>query len=95
MLNQEAQHDPYGGPMSDEAAGSTEALKATIGDLEEELEEELKEKAAHPLELFFDLVFVFAITQVVSLVVHDLTLGGILRGALLLALMWWAWTNWT
>ena len=37
----------------------------------------------------------FAITQVVSLVVHDLTLAGMLRGALLLALMWWAWTNWT
>ncbi|MFT7598818.1 MAG: low temperature requirement protein LtrA [Acidimicrobiales bacterium] len=81
--------------MSDAAAGYTEGLKAQIEDLEEELEQELKEKAAHPLELFFDLVFVFAITQVVSLVVHDLTLGGILRGALLLALMWWAWTNWT
>ena len=61
----------------------------------EELEEELEEKAAHPLELFFDLVFVFAITQVVSLVVHDLTRAGVLRGALVLALMWWAWTNWT
>lgn len=60
----------------------------------EELKEEL-EKAAHPLELFFDLVFVFALTQVVSLIVHDLTAGGVLRGALLLALMWWAWTNWT
>jgi low temperature requirement protein LtrA len=61
----------------------------------EELEEELEEKAAHPLELFFDLVFVFAITQVVSLIVQDLTLAGVLRGALVLALMWWAWTNWT
>ncbi len=56
---------------------------------------EEEEKAAHPLELFFDLVFVFAITQVVSLVVHDLTLPGVLRGALVLAIMWWAWTNWT
>lgn len=61
----------------------------------EPIDEELEEKAAHPLELFFDLVFVFAITQVVSLVVHDLTLAGALRGALLLGLMWWAWTNWT
>ncbi len=59
------------------------------------LEEDLAEKTAHPLELFFDLVFVFALTQVVSLIVHDLSLGGGLRGALLLALMWWAWTNWT
>ncbi|MBT8240212.1 MAG: low temperature requirement protein A [Acidimicrobiia bacterium] len=60
----------------------------------ENLDEEV-EKTAHPLELFFDLVFVFAITRVVSLVVHDLTTVGVLRGALLLALMWWAWTNWT
>jgi len=72
-------------------AASGEELRDKI----EELQEELEEKTAHPLELFFDLVFVFAITQVVSLVVHDLTLGGILRGALVLALMWWAWTNWT
>jgi len=71
---------------SEPAAG----LQAQI----DELEEELEEKTAHPLELFFDLVFVFAITQVVSLVVHDLTTAGILRGALILALMWWAWTNW-
>lgn len=61
----------------------------------EELEEALEEKSAHPLELFFDLVFVFAITQVVSLIVHDLTLGGVLRGALVLALLWWGWGNWT
>ena len=70
----------------------------SVEDLEDQidiLEEELKDKAAHPLELFFDLVFVFAFTQVVSLVVHDLTLAGVARGALLLGLMWWAWTNWT
>ena len=77
--------------MNPEDSESVEGLHDEI----EVLEEELKEKAAHPLELFFDLVFVFALTQVVSLVVHDLTLAGILRGALLLALMWWAWTNWT
>jgi len=59
------------------------------------IEAELEEKTAHSLELFFDLVFVFAITQVVSLVVHDLNLAGVLRGALVLAIMWWAWTNWT
>jgi low temperature requirement protein LtrA len=68
---------------------------ARIGELETEVIELENEKAAHPLELFFDLVFVFAFTQDVSLIVHDLTLGGILRGAMLLALMWWAWTNWT
>jgi low temperature requirement protein LtrA len=81
--------------MSEEASQSVDGLESRIEVLEEELQEELREKAAHPLELFFDLVFVFAITQVVSLIVHDLSRGGILRGALVLALMWWAWTNWT
>ena len=56
---------------------------------------EIEEKAAIPLELFFDLVFVFAITQVVSLIAHDLTWSGVFHGGLILALLWWAWTNWT
>ena len=46
-----------------------------------------------PLELFFDLVFVFAITQVTSLLTHDPTWGGVLRGTLVLAAIWWAWTG--
>jgi low temperature requirement protein LtrA len=46
-----------------------------------------------PLELFFDLVFVFAITQVTSLLVHDPTWHGVLRGLLVLAAIWWAWTG--
>jgi low temperature requirement protein LtrA len=45
-----------------------------------------------PLELFFDLVFVFAITQVTSLLAHDPTWGGVLRGLLVLAALWWAWS---
>jgi low temperature requirement protein LtrA len=44
-----------------------------------------------PLELFFDLVFVFAITQVTRLLVDDPTPGGVLRGMLVLAALWWAW----
>jgi low temperature requirement protein LtrA len=46
-----------------------------------------------PLELFFDLVFVFAITQVTSLLVRDPTWHGVLRGLLVLAAIWWAWTD--
>jgi low temperature requirement protein LtrA len=38
-----------------------------------------------PLELFFDLVFVFAMTQVTSLLVDDPTWHGVLRGMLALA----------
>ncbi len=43
------------------------------------------------LELFFDLVFVFAITQVTALIAADPTATGMLRGVLLLALVWWSW----
>ena len=46
-----------------------------------------------PLELFFDLVFVFAITQVTSLLVHSPTWDGVLHGMLVLAAVWWAWTT--
>lgn len=44
-----------------------------------------------PLELFFDLVFVYALTQVTALMVGDLTPRGMLHGLLLLALLWWCW----
>jgi Bacterial low temperature requirement A protein (LtrA) len=44
-----------------------------------------------PLELFFDLTFVFAITQVTALLADDPTWGGVLRGMLVLAAVWWAW----
>jgi low temperature requirement protein LtrA len=44
-----------------------------------------------PLELFFDLVVVFAITQVTGYLSEDPTWGGLLRGMLLLGALWWAW----
>lgn len=47
--------------------------------------------AVTPLELFFDLVFVFALTQVTSLLADDLTWVGMLRGFAVLAAIWWAW----
>jgi low temperature requirement protein LtrA len=46
-----------------------------------------------PLELFFDLALVFAVTQVTSLVVHDPTGAGVMRGMLVLAALWWAWSG--
>ena len=49
------------------------------------------EQRVTPLELFFDLVFVFAFTQVTSLMSADPTWGGILRGMLVLGALWWAW----
>ena len=43
------------------------------------------------LELFFDLVFVFALTQITALMAHDLSWHGVLRGVLLVGLLWWSW----
>lgn len=61
---------------------------------EAELESEVDaEHQVTPLELFFDLVFVFAITQVTTLLAHHPTWGGVLRGMLMLAALWWAWTG--
>jgi low temperature requirement protein LtrA len=44
-----------------------------------------------PIELFFDLVFVFALTQVTALMADDLSGRGIIRGGLILGLLWWSW----
>jgi low temperature requirement protein LtrA len=49
------------------------------------------EERVTPLELFFDLVFVFAITQVTSLVSREPTWQGLGKGVLVLVLLWWAW----
>jgi low temperature requirement protein LtrA len=44
-----------------------------------------------PLELFFDLVFVLAITQCTALMYHHPTWIGLGEGLLVLALLWWSW----
>ena len=49
------------------------------------------EQRVTPLELFFDLVFVFAITQVTGFLADNPHLGGLLRGLMLLGALWWAW----
>src|ERR687890_274356 len=46
-----------------------------------------------PLELFFDLVFVLAITQCTALMVEHPTWEGLGQGMLVLALMWWSWVG--
>jgi low temperature requirement protein LtrA len=46
-----------------------------------------------PLELFFDLVFVLAITQCTALMSHDQTWSGIAQGLLILGVLWWAWVG--
>jgi len=41
------------------------------------------------LELFFDLVFVFAITQLTSILARDLTVLGAVRVLLIFGVLWW------
>ncbi|WP_363259978.1 low temperature requirement protein A [Hamadaea sp.] len=47
-------------------------------------------------ELFFDLVYVFAVTQLSHLLLSNLTWAGALQTAMLLVAVWWAWqyTTW-
>ncbi|MGI5524915.1 low temperature requirement protein A [Micromonospora sp. CA-259024] len=47
------------------------------------------------LELFFDLAFVLALSQLATHLLHDLTLVGALRTALLLTGVWWIWVTTT
>jgi low temperature requirement protein LtrA len=46
-----------------------------------------------PLELFFDLVFVFALTQITDLMAEDPTVIYVLRGVLVIGVLWWCWTG--
>ncbi|HEX3323630.1 MAG TPA: low temperature requirement protein A [Solirubrobacterales bacterium] len=48
-----------------------------------------------PLELFFDLVFVLAITQCTALMSHHPTWSGLAQGLLVLGMLWWAWTGYS
>lgn len=58
------------------------------------------EQRVTPLELFFDLVYVYAITQLSHLLLGHPTIGGALQTLFLLLVVWWAWqyttwfTNW-
>ncbi len=52
-----------------------------------------EEARVTPLELFFDLVFVLALTQVTALMSHQPTWAGVAKGLLVMALMWWSWVG--
>jgi low temperature requirement protein LtrA len=52
-----------------------------------------QEHRVTPRELFFDLVFVFAFTQVATLLANNPTFGGIGHGVLVLGALWWAWAS--
>jgi low temperature requirement protein LtrA len=51
------------------------------------------EERVKPLELFFDLVFVLAITQCTALMARMPTWGGVAQAMLVLGVLWWAWVG--
>lgn len=53
------------------------------------------EQGADFVELFFDLVFVYAITRITFLTAHHLDIMHLLQSALIFWLIWWAWTQFT
>ena len=65
-----------------EQAERTEALERAV-----EIEQEVT-----ALELFFDLVFVFAITQVTRFLSHDPTWGRLVEATALLMVLWFSWS---
>jgi low temperature requirement protein LtrA len=64
-------------------------------DVADELTVQEEERKTSYLELFFDLVFVFAFTQVTALILEDTSVAGFARSALVLAMVWWAWSAYT
>ena len=52
-----------------------------------------REHRVSPIELFFDLVFVFAFTQVTTLWLEQSSWAGLGRGLLVLAVLWWVWAG--
>jgi low temperature requirement protein LtrA len=83
-----ATNEQSGGLMA-QAPGGTVLLRPRGG-----------EQRVTSLELFFDLVYVFAITQLSHLLLAHPTVGGALQTLFLLLVVWWAWqhttwfTNW-
>ena len=54
---------------------------------------EERERRVSSIELFFDLVFVFAFTQVTTFWLEHTSWGGLGRGLLVLLVLWWAWAS--
>ena len=57
----------------------------SVGELHAE-----REQRVTPLELFFDLVFVFAFTQVTTVLSDNPTWSGLGHALLILGALWWA-----
>lgn len=51
------------------------------------------DRSVKPFELFFDLVFFFAFTQVIQLLASELSWVGLGQGLLLIVALWLAWQS--
>ncbi len=71
-------------PVVEQAADSESAPESPV--------EEVAERRTGEVELLWDLVFVFAVTRVTTLLADDLSWAGFGRSMLVLALIWWAWS---
>jgi len=80
--------------MSNLSSSASRAAAERAADLDTALEARApEEKRVTSLELFFDLVFVFAITQVTTFVYSDPTWTRLLEGLAVLAVLWFAWSG--
>jgi low temperature requirement protein LtrA len=80
--------------------GAVSAMQGNGGEREafdEAVPEAAEESGRHAtnLELFLDLVFVFAVTQVAGMLASDMSVSGLGRGLLLAWLVWWLWSQFT
>jgi low temperature requirement protein LtrA len=71
--------------------GATIMTTSRDPDTGESDSQEPDERSVGYLELFFDLTFVFAMSQVTHLMLHDISWQGFGRGVLALLALWWAW----
>ena len=69
---------------------STEATSARARRLNPVMRED---ETVTPLELFFDLVFVLALTQCTALMAAEPTWAGLAKGLLVLGVLWWSWVG--
>lgn len=60
-----------------------------------ELPERTEDFTADPVELFFDLTFVFAFSQVAGIIFREANWTGVGRAALILLLLWMPWSQFT
>ncbi len=54
-----------------------------------------EEERVTPLELFFDLIFVLALTQCTALMSHHPSWSGLAQGLLVLGVLWWTWVGYS